>query len=111
VVVYIQTALGVGTRGRLSFVAYGAPLTYVLVRVDLGQGPRERIATLAHELTHAVEIAQASSPIRAEADLARLYRQIGVPSGKGSDFESAQAVTNEQHARTELRRGAVTRQD
>ena len=111
VVVYVRTALGVETRGRLSFVAHGDPLTYVLVRIDLNQGPRERMAALAHELTHAVEIAEASPPVRAEADLAALYRRIGLPGPTGREIESARAVANERQAKAEVARGTPTHQD
>jgi hypothetical protein len=97
-------------RGALGFVAHGSPLTHVLIRINVTQGGRDRIATLAHELTHAVEVAEASPPIRTEADLAALYRRIGFSTRSPHEFESARARTNERQARTDQTRpGALPR--
>jgi len=103
VVVYVRTALDLRTRGVLTFVAHGAPLTYVLIRIELRQRAQDRIATLGHELTHAVEIAEASSTVRSQADLAALYKQVGKPGGKAGEFESSRALVNEKRARSEQR--------
>jgi hypothetical protein len=111
IVVYVQTGLGTGVRARTSFIAYGRPLTYLLVHIDLGQGPRERGAALAHELTHALEVAEANPPVRSEAELAALYRRIGARGATSHDFESTRAVANENLARAELTRSTATRQD
>jgi hypothetical protein len=109
VVVYVRTTLDLKTRGVLTFVSHAAPLTYVLVRVDLRQNPRDRIAILAHELTHALEIAGASPPVRSEAELASLYARIGVRAGGTGEFESAQALSNERRARLEQDRASRMR--
>jgi hypothetical protein len=101
VVVYVQTAARLGAPGVLTFVAHGEPLTYVLIRVELDQSPRDRIAMLAHELTHALEVAEAQPPIRSEADLVALYRTVGFRGRSARDFESARARANERQARGE----------
>ena len=101
VVVYIQTAANMRDRGALGFVAHGSPLTYVLIRINVTQGTRDRIATLAHELTHAVEVAEASPPVRSEPDLAALYKRIGFRTRPPHEFESARARANERQARTD----------
>jgi GH24 family phage-related lysozyme (muramidase) len=99
VVVYIAPALG--TSGRLTFVGYGAPLTYVMIRIDLTQREPQRSAILAHELTHALEVAEACPQPRTEADLLALYRRIGLAGVRAGEFETARASANEQRARRE----------
>lgn len=106
VIVYLGTAIGMPTRGALTFMAAGGPVTYLLIRVDLRQSPAERAATLAHELTHAVETAEACPPVRSDADLAALYRMIGRRGGRADEFESPRAVANEATARGELSHAA-----
>ena len=102
VVVYLRCGAGLPHRGSLTFVAHGGPLTYVLVRVDVGQPRRERIATLAHELTHATEVASARPPLETEAGLERLYRAIGIPGERKGEFESRAALANERQVKAEM---------
>jgi hypothetical protein len=109
VIAYVETALGMPTRGALTFMAASAGTTYVLIRIDLRQTQEERVATLAHELTHALEVASARPTIRSAADLAGLYRTIGRPSVSGRDFESAAAIANERRVRHEIASGATRR--
>src|SRR5262245_25096060 len=64
--------------GRLNFMSAAGGLRYVLVRLK----PRRRdlaIAMLAHELQHAVEIAETPSIVD-EASLAREYARMGYRS-------------------------------
>jgi hypothetical protein len=108
VVVYLRPALG--TRGQLTFVSYGAPLTYVQVRLDLRQPEPQRTSTLAHELTHALEVAEADPPVRSEPELAALYRRSGLPGSRHGDFESTRAVESEGRARREIAYATARRQ-
>jgi hypothetical protein len=107
VVVYLRPALG--ARGQLTFLSYGEPLTYVQIRIDVRQREPQRIATLAHELTHALEVAEACPAVRSEADLAALYRVIGRAGSRHGDFESIRASENEGRARRELAHATATR--
>jgi hypothetical protein len=102
VVVYVRCGAGLRHKGLLTFVAHGGPLTYVLIRVEIGQLEIDRVATLAHELTHAVEVAEARPSLHTEAELQALYRRIGMPGERPGEFESRTAVANERQARTEL---------
>jgi hypothetical protein len=116
VVVYVRTGVGLPTRGVLNFSACAGGLTYVLVRIDLHQGPQERVAVLAHELTHAVEITESPSPVCTQPALAALYGRIGTAGGHAGDVESARAVANERQALAEQRLAlvlpcAITRKD
>ncbi len=63
--------------GRLSFLGAVADRRYVVVEIKLHEQHGSQIATLAHELQHAVEVAQAPS-IRDTASMAVHYRQIGI---------------------------------
>ena len=82
----------------MTFLARGGDFTYLLIRLDLEHNDPDRIAALAHELTHAMEVAAANPPIGSETELARLYRQIGQQVETGA-FESIVAVVNERAAR------------
>jgi hypothetical protein len=77
--------------------------------VEIGQLETDRVATLAHELTHAVEVAEAHPPVQTETELEALYRRIGLPGARPGEFESRGAVANERQARAELWRADATR--
>ncbi len=110
VVVYVRCGVGLRRRGLLTFVGHGGPVTYLLIRVELGQPEPGRVATLAHELTHAAEVAEARPPLQTEADLEALYRRIGLPGERPGEFESLGAVANERQARAEVGHADATRQ-
>ena len=82
--------------GRLTFLSTAGGLRYVVVQMARIQ-PRERqIAIMAHELQHAVEIANAPAVVDAPS-LAREYRRIGYVSGDALSvhvtFDTDAAVT------------------
>jgi hypothetical protein len=83
-----------GVAGRLTFLSATGGVRYVAVRLRaLGSSVRE-VAMLAHELQHAVEIAERSSIIDAET-LVREYQRIGHPSPsmpQGSAFDTHAAI-------------------
>lgn len=108
VVVYVRCGIGLRRKGLLTFVARGGSLTYLLIRVELSQHGPERVATLAHELTHAAEVAEARPPVRSESDLEALYRRIGIRGDRTGEFESRMAVVNERQAKAELWHAAAT---
>ena len=79
-VVYIAPGtLDSRLRGRLKFI--GASGTTRYLRIEVGwQGSEARsIASLGHELQHAVEVADAPS-VRDEASFGREFARIGYPS-------------------------------
>jgi hypothetical protein len=109
VVVYIRTRIDLPHRGMLAFAGRGGPLTYVLVEISPRQGTSDRIATLAHELTHALEVAREPSPVASADDLESLYRRIGVAVRDG-EYESAQALAIERVVMTEITSATARRQ-
>ena len=100
-VVYVSTTPQPDRRGSIVFVSRAAGVTYLLVRVGTRQIDLDRVAVLAHELTHAVEIAQASPPITSERELQRLYTCIGIDSS-GRRLESQAAVRAERAVHREI---------
>lgn len=95
VVVYVVDGMaGIRTDppASLAFLSCAAGVRYV--RVQIGRWmtpPWVRIAELAHELQHAVEVARAPE-VKDGDSLGRLYRRIGWESQRGR-FESQEAVT------------------
>ncbi|MFI5178311.1 MAG: hypothetical protein ACHQO8_07100 [Vicinamibacterales bacterium] len=103
-VVYVSTTSEPDQRGSIVFVSRAANVTYLLIRVCTRQVGADRVAVLAHELTHAVEIARASPIVASERDLQRLYPCIGIDSS-GKRLESEAAVRAEQAVHREIARG------
>lgn len=78
-VVYVRCAFfkDSSITGRLSFMGAVADRRYVVVEIKLYEQYSLQMATLAHELQHAVEVADAAS-IRDTTTMARHYRLIGI---------------------------------
>jgi hypothetical protein len=92
--------------GRLTFVSSAGGYRYVVVRVARLTSPASQIAIMAHELRHAVEIADAPDIVDGPS-LVREYRRIGyVSSGTsvaGIAFDSRAAVEAGAQVLSELR--------
>jgi hypothetical protein len=101
-VVYVTTTSEPDHRGSIVFVSRAADITYLLIRVHTRQTDSDRVAVLAHEMTHAVEIARAGLVMN-EHDLQRLYVCIGIDSS-GRHLESAAAVRAERAVHHEIGR-------
>ena len=105
VIVYIESRIvREGLLGSTSHrVVVSGPYRYVRVAID-PQGPdQRRIPVIAHELQHAIEIAQAPEVGRSEtAD--RLFARIGFRFGcsKPGCYETKGAITVERIVRDEL---------
>jgi len=107
VVVYIGSGTGLRARGLLNFLGYGEPMTYLRMSIELRQLAADRTAAIAHELMHALEIAESPTPIRGEADLLQLYQRIGWQVSRSGDVESERARVTEARARGEAVRGTT----
>lgn len=108
VVVYISVECVMDTRGALAFVNRTPPSTYLIARVICARGEEERIAALAHELRHALEVAAATPAIASAADFQRLYRSIGF-EWRRNEYETRAAQITEVAVRQELLAAAATR--
>ena len=78
VVVYINVTpdLPVGLDGRLSFMTHAGSVRFLHAQVREGLGVDGIIAVAAHELQHAVEVAEHPDVTNAGA-MERLYQRIG----------------------------------
>src|SRR5437867_9600909 len=74
----------IGLEGRLRLVAATNLQRYVLIELACVRPRVFQIATFAHELFHALEIAGAPSIVN-NATLAAYYERVGVRIGKGAD--------------------------
>lgn len=88
-IVYVETRPD-RLPGQLQFVAATPACRFVRVSIKTPGLPRERVAWLAHELRHAVEIATAPE-IRDQATLRRYYERIG-DGGRYSDRVESSAA-------------------
>ena len=82
VIVYIEDVprLPGALEGRMMMLPRVNGYRYVRIQIALRGSPEDSIGTLAHELQHAVEVANATDVIDIEG-LARLYQRIGIRSG------------------------------
>jgi hypothetical protein len=100
-VVYVTTSPDPDRRGSIVFVSRASGVTYLLIRVCTRQNVTDRVAVLAHELEHAIEIAVFTPPVASEQDLQRLYTCIGIDS-TGKHLESEAAVRAERTVHHEI---------
>ncbi len=63
-------------RAHIAFAGAGPAVRYLRIELRMNMGDKETIATLAHELQHAVEIGEARE-VRSEAAMCALYHRIG----------------------------------
>lgn len=105
VIVYIQPvpALPATLAGRLMLLPIPEPQRYLRIQIRDDRGRREAIAIIAHELRHAVEVADAPD-VRDDAAMRRLYERIGQRSvaPDGHRFETAAARQAADRVRREL---------
>ena len=95
VIVYIENDCSMPSFlvGRTNFMSSGGGMRYVMIAIACVRTDRERVAILAHELRHAIEIAESPSIVDQES-LAAQYKRIGFMSdgftpGKGYDTYAA----------------------
>jgi hypothetical protein len=83
------------TDGRLTFVSAAGGYRYVVVRLLAMASAERQIAIMAHELRHAIEIADAPDVVDGES-LTREYRRIGflssLPFAENLAFDTNAAV-------------------
>jgi hypothetical protein len=97
VIVYVTRHydMSPGLDGQLNFMSKAGGSRYVNVRVAWDRPAQRLVSTLAHELQHAVEIADAADVVD-EASLARAYTRFGRPGSFNvrsmQAFETPEAV-------------------
>ncbi len=93
VIVYVESGRDVPNSmvAYLRWAGAGPVHRYVRIKVKTPASDDVVLALLAHELQHAVEVADAPE-VRCEEALAALYRRIGDDSGAGWDSAAARAM-------------------
>ena len=91
--VRIRSLSGVRLDGRLVFLTAGGGRRYVVVELSCERPRDVQLATLGHELRHAVEIADAPGVTDSRA-LAGFFARVGTNTGgwREQTFETASAV-------------------
>lgn len=106
-IVHLQTVttLPPGTAGQMRLSGDGGSCRYVRIQLQRSLLPDERAAILAHELQHALELAQSSA--RDNEAVRALFERIGQRAGSDNVFETAAARVAGVKAWFELRGRSV----
>jgi hypothetical protein len=101
-IVYVEVTASPQIRtARTKLVTAVARARFIRIGINMAMSERERAGLLAHELQHALEIAE-HADVRTDDDVRRLYRRIGHAAG-GDSFETDAARAVEWTVRSELR--------
>ncbi len=103
VIVYVELApdLPVSLAGRLMLAGCAHGQRYLRIQIAPAGSPEDLIATLGHELQHAVEVADAPE-VRDARALVELYARIGMGGRDGEHFDTAAARTVGRTVKSEL---------
>jgi hypothetical protein len=101
IVAYVQVVPVVTRTARTVLLNGNRPIRYLLISIDLNHPPARLVEMLAHELQHAVEIADAPN-VRTEAGLVALYRRIGLHRRSTNNFETLLAQQMGLRARQDV---------
>jgi hypothetical protein len=110
VIVYIAVnpLLKSGLSGALNWMTRAGEFRYVRASLSRDLTPDQMIATLAHELQHAAEVAEDATVI-SEDTLVAMYRRIGLPSRASvPGWETIAAQQIGYQVRRELSAPAIT---
>jgi len=106
VIVYVRHRVfgPVMVDGRIGLLAASGPYRFLVIELACDRGELTQMATLGHELHHALEIAGEPSIVDAQS-LIRFYRQVGSalqPMGVTITFETRGAAETGARIRHEL---------
>ena len=105
VIVYVALSqtLRSGLAGKLTWMTKAGNFRYVKATINMEQHADQIIATLAHELQHALEVS-ADDSVTDQRSLAGLYKRIGRPShpGQSVTWETEAAQDTGYQVRREL---------
>ncbi len=102
-IVYVESRmLPAALAGRLTLAGSGGPWRYVRIEIECRRSLDSQIATLGHELQHAVEVAEERAIVD-QHSLQALYGRIGFAiDHRGRQFESHAAREAGDQVRREL---------
>jgi hypothetical protein len=89
VYVSLSPTLPAGMAGKLTWISHAGAFRYLKATINTDQKAMQMIATLAHELQHALEVSDDPAVVD-QRSLAGLYQRIGQPS-MGDRWETAAA--------------------
>ena len=103
VYVSLSPTMRASLAGKLTWMTKSGMFRYVRATINTEQSADQMIATLAHELQHALEVAGDETVID-QRSLAGLYKRIGRPSTTGvtAGFETVAAQETGLQVRREL---------
>ena len=103
VYVSLSPTLRSGIAGKLTWMTSAGPYRYVKATINSDQSADQMIATLAHELQHALEVSADHSVVDQRSMLG-LYKRIGRPSRSGASdgWETVAAQQTGLQVRREL---------
>jgi hypothetical protein len=102
-IVYVDIAVAPETAlARTKLVASSPGARFLRISINARVPWWDRVALLAHELRHAVEIADAND-VKDDEGVRRLYTRIGFPGG-ANQYETTAARETEWRVRAEVAR-------
>jgi hypothetical protein len=103
VIVYVQTVgdLRPGLEGRLKFMASSGRHRYLRVDVRNSLPLNDLLSAIAHELQHALEVAEAAE-VRDARSMGTFYERVGVSRGARMTFDTHAARETGARVRSEL---------
>jgi hypothetical protein len=106
VTVYVRAKLFTqgDLEGRVALLSKAGSHRYLVIELACNRTEVAQMATLGHELFHAIEIAEEPSVVNAET-LAAFYTRIGIKTGDSGGlrtFETGAAAAAELRARRQL---------
>ena len=103
VYVSFSNTLKSGLAGKLTWMTKAGNFRYLKATINIEQNPDQMIATLAHELQHALEVS-ADEDVTDQRSLIALYKRIGRPSwsGQTASWETEAAQDTGYQVRREL---------
>ena len=108
VYVSLSPTLRSSLAGKLTWMTRAGAFRYVKATINTEQSADQMIATLAHELQHALEVSD-DDAVSDQRSLLELYKRIGRPSVSGisAGWETAAAQETGHQVRRELSASAA----
>ena len=104
-IVYVSLSpiMKANLAGKLTWMTSAGNFRYVRATINTGQSVEQMIATLAHELQHAVEVLE-DDTVTDQRSLLELYKRIGRPAASGmtASWETIAAQEAGYRVRREL---------
>ena len=103
VIIYVESSMGlpIDVAGRIRFAGAAGDQRYLRVPVRSTLGRDHMIAVIAHELRHALEVADERSVINEKA-LEDFYRRVGDSPHAGGGYDTEAARVVQRIVRSEL---------